>query len=127
LFLAEKFAVSYWEEEHKLQAAQEKLLNKYWYKNRGATPRVDNTLKMAKHYACPRLLHRQPLTNILPFPVRQNITLFQPQKSKYNPTRTDTNNMFQFTRSRKTHYALSVIGKIFLISWDNPASKVRNG
>jgi len=80
LFLAEKFAVSYWEEEHKLHAAQEKLLSKYWYENRGATPRVDNTLKMAKHYACPRLLHRQPLTNILPFPVRQNITLFQLQK-----------------------------------------------
>jgi len=46
LFLAEKFAISYWEEEHKLYAAQGKLLSKYWDKNRGATARVDNALKI---------------------------------------------------------------------------------
>jgi len=44
LFLVEKFAISYWE-EHKLYAAQDKLLSKYWDKNRGASARVDNTLK----------------------------------------------------------------------------------
>jgi hypothetical protein len=45
LSLAEKFAVSYWEEEYKVHAAEDKLLSKYWDKNRRATPRVDNTLK----------------------------------------------------------------------------------
>jgi hypothetical protein len=81
LFLVEKFAVSYWEEEHTLHAAQDKLLSKHWDKNRGVTPRVDNTLKMAKHYAFLQPLHHQPLTNILPFPLRQNRTFFNCKKA----------------------------------------------
>jgi len=39
------------------------------------------TLKMAKHYAFPRPLYSQPLTNILPILVRQNITLFSCKKA----------------------------------------------
>jgi len=42
--------------KHKLQAAKNKLLSKYWDK-KGTTPRVDNTSKLATHTVCgPRLL-----------------------------------------------------------------------